>query len=307
MKRIYLLLSIFFLLTIIGVAQQDSLIFTSVEWENQDIHKGLTWEKYHFKNKELFNSNQNINILELVPTANKLSLAFVCSDSLETTSQLGVRSKAVAGVNGSYFKMRGEDPDNHPELTKVPKSSPSKIAINRSIMYMKLDGKLITENKAGHPHVKRYPRGVLAIGNDVSIIKVDTSVENWESTLSADNIITAGPVLLSSGQQIDIPDDAFSNNRHPRTAIGIRADGVVLLVVVDGRSAESYGMSLEELQKTMLWLGCVDAINFDGGGSSTMYVKGQSFNGVVSCPSDNKKFDHKGEREVANAIMILAE
>jgi exopolysaccharide biosynthesis protein len=88
--------------------------------------------------------------------------------------------------------------------------------------------------------------------------------------------------------------------------VGTKADGTVVLFVVDGRAAESAGMSIPELQKTMRWLGCVDAINLDGGGSSAMYVKGEPFDGVVSYPSDNKKFDHAGEREVANAVLLIA-
>jgi exopolysaccharide biosynthesis protein len=55
----------------------------------------------------------------------------------------------------------------------------------------------------------------------------------------------------------------------------------------------------------MKWLSCVDALNLDGGGSSTMVIRGQPNNGVVNYPSDNKKFDHEGEREVANALVVL--
>jgi hypothetical protein len=110
--------------------------------------------------------------------------------------------------------------------------------------------------------------------------------------------------MLLSGVVQPIPNDAFCNTRHPRTAVGKRADGTALLVVVDGRNAESAGMSIPELQKTMRWLGCADAINLDGGGSSTMYVKDEPCNGVVNYPSDNKRWDHEGEREVANAILL---
>jgi exopolysaccharide biosynthesis protein len=52
----------------------------------------------------------------------------------------------------------------------------------------------------------------------------------------------------------------------------------------------------------MRWLGCSSAINLDGGGSSTMYIKDS---GVVNYPSDNNQHDHEGERPVSNAILIL--
>ena len=54
----------------------------------------------------------------------------------------------------------------------------------------------------------------------------------------------------------------------------------------------------------MRWLGADYAINLDGGGSTTLYVEGASDNGVVNHPTDNRKFDNKGERKVANAILV---
>ena len=58
---------------------------------------------------------------------------------------------------------------------------------------------------------------------------------------------------------------------------------------------------MKEFQQIGSWLGAVDMVNMDGGGSSTMYVVNR---GVVNYPSDNKTFDHNGERPVANAIII---
>ena len=55
----------------------------------------------------------------------------------------------------------------------------------------------------------------------------------------------------------------------------------------------------------MKWLGCVNAINLDGGGSTTMFVKGRPNGGLLTHPSDNNKFDYQGERPVSNAILIL--
>ena len=78
------------------------------------------------------------------------------------------------------------------------------------------------------------------------------------------------------------------------------SDGTVVFVVVDGRLPEAAGVSTTELSLIMSWLGCRDALNLDGGGSSTMVFDGN----VVNHPSDNKKFDHQGERVVANAIVV---
>jgi len=103
----------------------------------------------------------------------------------------------------------------------------------------------------------------------------------------AEDIVSAGPLLLWQGQRIEEPEKESISNvfclaRHPRTAAGIRADGTLLLVTVDGRQPEtSVGMSIPELTDLMLELGCVSAMNLDGGGSTTMVIDGR----VVNSPS----------------------
>jgi hypothetical protein len=89
--------------------------------------------------------------------------------------------------------------------------------------------------------------------------------------------------------------DASYNNRHPRTAIGCTGNGEVVVVTVDGRSSESKGLTLDELASLMLKLGCSDAMNLDGGGSSTMVLGGT----VLNRPSDG------GLRSVANAVLLF--
>ena len=59
-------------------------------------------------------------------------------------------------------------------------------------------------------------------------------------------------------------------------------------------------MTLNEVAELMQLLRCKDAVNLDGGGSTTMWISGKPFNGVVNMPRDNKKFDHEGERAVSD-------
>ena len=78
------------------------------------------------------------------------------------------------------------------------------------------------------------------------------------------------------------------------------------LITVDGRAkGNSAGVSLWEFTKIMHYIGVNDAINVDGGGSTTLYVEGQNENGIVNHPSDNGKFDRKGERSVVNSILFI--
>jgi len=110
------------------------------------------------------------------------------------------------------------------------------------------------------------------------------------------------PRLLRDGEHVVHLDEevrpAFGDARHPRTAVGWRRDGTLLLLTVDGRQPPySDGMSLGELADLMLRLGAVDALNLDGGGSTAMIVRGR----VVNRPSDPG-----GERANANALVVLA-
>jgi hypothetical protein len=118
-------------------------------------------------------------------------------------------------------------------------------------------------------------------------------------------IIGGWPRILRDGQ--DIAGDAATlegtlsrnaESRHPRTAIGFSRDSSTLfLFTVDGRSESSGGMTLVELANVMRELGAWQAMNFDGGGSTTMVVEGR----VVNHPSDKE-----GERAVGNALLVVA-
>jgi putative cell wall-binding protein len=110
--------------------------------------------------------------------------------------------------------------------------------------------------------------------------------------------IGGNPRLLLDGEvaagNVDGATPYFARN--PRTAIGHRADGTVLLVTVDGRGAGgSAGMSLRELAELFVRLGAVDAMNLDGGGSTTMVVGGQVRNATSDGP----------ERPVGTALVLL--
>ncbi len=119
----------------------------------------------------------------------------------------------------------------------------------------------------------------------------------WER---ARYIVGGGPLLLWKGRRLEEPEKesvsrVFYLARHPRTAAGVRADGTLVFVTVDGRQPEtSVGMSIPELTDLMLELGCVSAVNLDGGGSTTMVINGL----VVNSPSGSSP------RRNADAILL---
>jgi exopolysaccharide biosynthesis protein len=153
----------------------------------------------------------------------------------------------------------------------------------------------------GSRRVKDAPIDSLGESTSVSFEFASPEGETEEPWRQMDFIVGGTPLLIRNGRRIDDYAverirSSFVEERHPRTAVGIRGDGSWVLVVVDGRNESlSLGMTLAELTDLMLSLDCVDALNLDGGGSSTFYLYGQ----VVNRPSDLT-----GERPVSDAILI---
>ena len=110
-------------------------------------------------------------------------------------------------------------------------------------------------------------------------------------------VLNDGRSLADSADRLEGTFPRFSTTRHPRTAIGFSRDSLTLyLITVDGRSESSSGMSLAELADLMRSLGVYQGLNLDGGGSTTMVIRGE----VVNHPSDST-----GERPVGNAILVV--
>jgi hypothetical protein len=119
----------------------------------------------------------------------------------------------------------------------------------------------------------------------------------------ASQAVGGGPWLVRGSKvAVDGPEEGFADGdftmaRHPRTAAGVTASGELLLVTVDGRQSFSRGLSLPDLAQLMIRLGAVNAINLDGGGSTSMVVNGLYVNG----PSDGEP------RPIATALLVFAD
>jgi exopolysaccharide biosynthesis protein len=140
-----------------------------------------------------------------------------------------------------------------------------------------------------------------------SVVRLSSKLVPVESEMTdswkrASSIVGGGPQLIRAGRvAIPFEDEKiaakFVSDRHPRTAIARLKDGRMLVATVDGRQpGVSAGMSLPELADLLLEFGVSEAINLDGGGSTTMVVNGK----LVNHPSDQT-----GERPVSDAILIL--
>ena len=129
---------------------------------------------------------------------------------------------------------------------------------------------------------------------------LDRPVDDWQR---AEAIVGGAGLLIRDGRPItewavEALTPGFAETRHPRTLIGTHADGSLWLITVDGRQPQlSAGMSLFELRSLAGRLGLTQALNLDGGGSTTMWVQGR----IVNSPSDAA-----GPRKVSDALLVVA-
>lgn len=127
--------------------------------------------------------------------------------------------------------------------------------------------------------------------------KVELEIKTNPEWDNVKHIISGGPYLVKDNQPfVDTSAQRLNSigGRNPRTAIGYTAENDFVIVTVDGREGSSVGMSLWELAKFMKSIGCTNAMNLDGGGSTVMYVKGQ----IVNKPT------FKGGIALSNAVVL---
>ena len=261
--------------------QKDSLLFVEAKWETTRLDNGIVLRQIHFMDSSLFNSNQYISILE-IPNKGELSFHVVADTILRPTTVMAAENNALVAVNGSFFRYN------------LPYNS---------VDYLRIDRTRLAPNAYEEDGERLFHQlgAVVVNGGKLAVGKADISNDLWESGIDADDILTSGPLLIFGGKREELRNESFYTLRHPRTAVASRGDSLVFLVTVDGRAAQAAGMSLKELQSILSWLGADSALNLDGGGSTTMYIKD---NGIVNHPTDNKQFDNKGERKVANCVIV---
>ena len=179
---------------------------------------------------------------------------------------------------------------------------------------------IASTNGAGYNMSTGEPGGLLVMGgiehhapNDAGffgILKDGTPVigttEEYNTIYKGqvqEGIARFGYTLVTDGEISIYEGEGYTGNRAPRTAVGITGTGKVVLMVVDGRQEPvSCGGSMEEIAQIMLEAGCVDAINLDGGGSTTFVAKqpGTEELAVMNRPSDG------AARSVSTSLMMVS-
>jgi len=250
-----------------------------------------------------------VRVQEKLPEIESRVEISVDSDRRETVSDFAHRLGAPVVINGGYFRM-DLNPARHVGLLKVNgeliHAATSSVLRGADRFYLHRSAIGFDENDAVDIN------WVSSVGD--SVFTWDQGIENLPGQPGAQvdtmhrklwtyrDILGAGPILIRDGKVfIPINEEVFFGTRipdvHPRTAVGVTPEGDLILLLVDGRQLISRGVDLPELANILLKLGCQDAINLDGGGSSALVV-----NGILL----NRPAGKTVEREVMSAIAVYS-
>ena len=189
----------------------------------------------------------------------------------ETTSQIAKNNNAVAAINGGAF---ASDPDQ-PAWTQNG-GLPTGILMSNGELIFNDRGDELTD--------------VAAITQKGQLIVGKHSLSDLNE-MGVKEILSFDPVLIQNGRKVAIPGGGTA----PRTLIGQRANGSIVLVVLDSSKGNRVTATLAEAQQVMSELGCVTATNLDGGKSTTMYYNGE----VINNPSFAL-----GERAIISGFIV---
>lgn len=196
-----------------------------------------------------------------------------------STEKMAIQSNALAAVNAGGYEENSSD---YTKTGGIPLGrEESGIVI--------IDGEL----KWGNLN-QTYE--VIGFDNN-NILHVDNMTAQQALDIGIRDAVNWGPVLVKNGEPCVIPSESVNPGFHPRTAIGQRADGSVILVVIDGRQSHSLGASYDDLVEIMVEYGAVNAANLDGGMSSYMVYE----NEVITSPY---MLYWNGRRNVSTSFIV---
>ena len=249
-----------------------------VVFENAKVEKireGIVWTS---TTTTWLGEPRSLNVLSIKPSeTNKIGI-HCQSPSGTSTSRQATAMGAVAAINAAYYGGT-----NHDGFIRV--DGVVKVAGGRSCEAFFADGAFVIDDNVPAIHSVNGNAGAEA--------------------LPSENVVGSGPLLMLNGTVLNVDNTSDHNTiSHPRTAIGVTRDGRVLFATVDGRfPGLAVGMSSVLLARYMKLLGAYSALNLDGGGSTTMWIKGK---GVVNHTSlgGTSSWDSPKERSVGSIIYV---
>lgn len=267
-----------------GRAQSQTL--ADGDWFERQLGSGVVWRYYLFD--RLYGQPQAISYVEADLSNPNVSVEFpYLANARQRISTMvpAQAPQARAALNGSYFATTGS---------------------GGHVTYLRINGTPIPPG--GDLFSPWGYEGAIAISaaGNTTISKMPAG--GWQNATQPD-ILACGPVVLFNNvvPAADLTSiGSHCTARHPRSAVGVTNNNKLILFVVDGRTEFSAGMTCAEVGIAMKELGCDDALNLDGGGSTTLWGAGEPYSGVLNFPSDNGAFDHLGERACSNAISVVS-
>lgn len=249
-------------------AEQATTAPISTDTEYHDDQIDIVLTTMRVENTTVYVADVQIADISLLKTA--LAGNTYARNLTETTSVQAANTGAILAINGDYYGAQERG-----------------YVLRNGVLYR-------ASAQSG--------TDALVIGADGNF-RIITEGETSADTLvreGAWQVLTFGPALVKDGQVTVSSSDEVGRamTSNPRTAIGQISEGHYLLVVSDGRTKESTGLSLRQLAELMQSLGAQIAYNLDGGGSSTMVFQGR----VVNSPTTNGRSIR--ERSVSDIVYI---
>lgn len=243
-------------------------VITDSSYADENIQMTLTTVRY--ADTDVYVADITLSSAEYLKTT--LASNTFGTNVTQKTSEMAAAHNAILAVNGDYYG-----------------ASRQGYVIKNGVIYRDTARK-----DTSYDDLVIYSDGSFGIVNESEV----TAQQLLDSGVV--NLFAFGPALVQNGQiavsQNQEVGRAMANN--PRTAIGIVDDLHYIIVVSDGRTNQSQGLSLYQLAQVMQQYGCVTAYNLDGGGSSTMVFNGE----VVNNPTTNG--NRISERTVSDIVYI---
>lgn len=282
MNKIYFFILFYLLFTQANAQTSVTTVWKKQHWLKERVAPRVRWRQAHFDS--LFGAKEMVNRL-IVPARSRRYRwrVHVPGDSLLTLSEQVKRQRALAGLNAGFFDMKN----------------------GGSVDYVKINGTVVDTNRLGPKEMNmlnEHRRAAVVITETGRLdVRQGSTIPGWESALSEPTVLVSGPLLVWEGQAVLQTTSSFSQTRHPRTCVCVDKRNRVQWWTIDGRDAQSAGVSLSELAQLLQAAGCQRALNLDGGGSTTLFVQGK---GVLNNPSDDKKWGPAGERAVSSVLLL---
>ena len=283
----------------------DSLGFCNADWQITDLGRGA---QALYAQAPMFFSTQSICCIKYPASEFKSEILHRPGDKAGKPSELSKKIGALMAVNAGYFHVKPRTPSVYFRIGNEVYGTTHPTETYR------VDGIVGFKDKDGKKMVIEY----------ADTTQYEAVSSDWHTVMASGPMLVKNgelvvPVLMGDGADGDniaamvneqktgskirthYSSAQFYDRRHPRAAVGTDNEGNIYYVVIDGRfKGQGDGASIYETAYICKMLGMTEAINLDGGGSTTLWSE---TTGVINHPYDNKKWDHVGERAVPNLIV----